>query len=158
MAIYMEYGSIKGNVTATGFKDKIELNSFQFGVGRGVSAPRGSVDNREASAPSISEIVVTKMMDSSSIGLFQDAVAGVFNTKVTLYFTTTTDKKTETYLQYELEKCGLSGYSLSSGGDKPSESLSLNFAKITYKWATIGSDGKPSWATVIYDLGQLETG
>ena len=34
MAIYMKYGSIAGPVTTEGFKDWIECNSFQWGVGR----------------------------------------------------------------------------------------------------------------------------
>ena len=34
MAIYMKYGSIVGPVTTEGFKEWIECNSFQWGVGR----------------------------------------------------------------------------------------------------------------------------
>ena len=34
MAIYMKFGSIDGAVTTKGFEKWIELNSFQWGVGR----------------------------------------------------------------------------------------------------------------------------
>ena len=34
MALYMKYGDIKGAVTTDGFKDWIELNSFQWGASR----------------------------------------------------------------------------------------------------------------------------
>ena len=34
MAIYLLYEGIKGNVTADGYKDHIQIASLQFGVGR----------------------------------------------------------------------------------------------------------------------------
>ena len=65
MPIYMNYNSlaVKGDVTATGYVGWIELNSFQFGVGRGISSPTGGSADRELSAPSVSEITVTKDQD-----------------------------------------------------------------------------------------------
>jgi hypothetical protein len=38
----------------------IDLNSFSWGIGRGISSPTGGSADRESSAPSVSEIVVTK--------------------------------------------------------------------------------------------------
>ena len=53
MALYMKYGSIKGAVTTDGFKDWIELNSFQWGASRHIgTAARGST-TREHSEPSL---------------------------------------------------------------------------------------------------------
>lgn len=157
MAIYMKYGSINGAVTTDGFKDWIELGSFQWGVGRGIGSAARGAQNREGSEPSLSEIIVTKMMDIASNNLFLDAVAGTMNAKVEIKFTTTTKNKVETFLTYELTDTGLSGYSLSSGGDNPSESLSLNFTKVSITRSAIGPDGKPKPDTVGYDLTQMKT-
>ena len=79
------------------------------------------------------------------------------DSKVTIKFTTTAKGKVETFLTYELENAGLSGYSLSSGGDMPTESLSLNFTKITETFAGMdpGVSGSPE--TVGYDLTQMKT-
>ncbi|MGH7199066.1 MAG: type VI secretion system tube protein Hcp, partial [Planctomycetaceae bacterium] len=77
MAAYLKYGKIKGESQAEGHKDWIEIGSLQFGAGRGISTPVGTSSKREASAPSISEITVTKMMDSTSTSLFYEAVVGV---------------------------------------------------------------------------------
>ncbi len=157
MAIYMKYGSIKGAVTTEGFKDWIELHSFQWGTGRGIASAARSATSREHSEPSLSEITVTKRMDVSSPKLFLDSVAGELNNKVTIKFTTTTKNKVETFLTYELENTGLSGYSISSGGDMPTESLTLNYTKISNTF--IGTDpatqGTPE--TVGYDLTQMKT-
>lgn len=157
MAIYMKYGSIKGPVTTDGFKDWIELDSFHWGIGRAIgTAARGSY-SREHSEPTISEITVTKRSDVASPKLLLDAVAGKLDNKVEIKFTTTTKGKVETFLTYKLENTGLSGYSLSSGGDMPVESLSLNFTKVseTFTGMDPGISGSPE--TVGYDLTQMKT-
>jgi type VI secretion system secreted protein Hcp len=156
MAIYMKYGAIKGAVTTTDYKDWIELNSFQFGVGRGIgSAARGST-NREGSEPSISEIVVAKAMDVASAKLLEDAWGGELNTEVTITFTTTTKNSVVPYLKYKLENTGLSGYSLSSGGDMPAESLTLNFTKITETFSGMDPATQAKPITVSYDLTEMK--
>ena len=72
----MKFGSIPGDVTTDGYKDWIELNSFQMGVGRAIGTAARGAATREASEPNISEIVITKRVDKSSTKLFMDAVAG----------------------------------------------------------------------------------
>jgi type VI secretion system secreted protein Hcp len=155
VAIYMKWGSIEGAVTTKGVEKWIELNSFQMGVGRAIGSAARSEETREASEPSISEVVVSKLLDKSSTHLFMDAVAGDMSAKVEFKFTTTTKDQTDTFLEFELSECGLSGFSLSTGGDKPSESLSINFTKIMFKY--IGKDskvaGKPD--IVGYDLKKM---
>lgn len=155
MAIYLKYGSIAGGVTTDGFKDWIQLNSFQWGVGRGVTTPHGTDDTREGSEPSVSEVVVSKRMEKSSPKLWQDAVGGDFSSSVTIVFTSTTKDKVESYLQYEFTNTGLSGYSVSSNSDDPpQESLSLNFSKVTWKYSALDAktSGKPD--VVGWDLTQ----
>ena len=157
MAIYMKYASIKGPVTTDGFKDWIELLSFQWGIGRKIgTAARGST-SREHSEPNISEIVVTKLTDVASPKLLLDAVAGKLDNKVEIKFTTTTKGKVETFLAYKMEDAGISAYSLKSGGEMPTESLSLNFTKVTetFTGTDPGIGGSPE--TVGYDLTQMKT-
>jgi type VI secretion system secreted protein Hcp len=152
VAIYMKFGDVKGQVTTEGFKEWIELYSFQYGVGRGVSSGAGGA-RREGSNPSISEITVTKAYDKASPKLYEDALAGAFNTKVEIKMTSTTKDKVDTYLAYELTNCGISGYSASSGGDVPSESLSLNFSKIMVTPSPLDDKGVPQKGDIVtYDL------
>src|SRR6476646_4200392 len=145
MAIYMKYGSIKGPVTTDGFKDWIELESFHWGSSRHIgTAARGST-SREHSEPTLSEITVTKRTDVASPKLFLDSVARKL------------DGKVETFLTYSLEDTGVSNYSLTSGGDMPMESLSLNFTKITktFKGTDPGIGGSPE--TVGYNLAEMKS-
>ena len=156
MAIYLKYGSINGDSTTDGYKQWINSDSFQWGVGRGVGSAARGLANREASEPSLSEIVMTKRMDVASVPLLQDAWGGQMDNAVTIKFTTTTKNAVIDFLIYELENVGLSGYSISSGGDMPSESLSLNFTKITvtFKGVDAATQAKPISAN--YDMTQMK--
>lgn len=157
MAIYMKFGDkVKGQVTTDGFKDWIELNSLQYGVARATYTGAGGA-NREGSHPQISDITVTKVFDVASPGLYNDAVAGSFDTKVEIKFTTTTKNKIDTYLALELTDCGVSNHSVSSGGDQPMESLTLNFTKIMYTPSPLDTSGTPKKGAVItYDLKEMK--
>ena len=157
MALYMKYGSIDGSVTTEGFKNWIELHSFQWGVSRAIGSAARSMHGREHSEPSLSEVSVTKTTDVSTPLLFLDAVAGQLNNKVTIKFTTTIKAKVETFLTYELENTGLSHYSLSSGGDNPMESLALNFTKITETYVGMDPSRSGSPKIVSYDLTQMKS-
>ena len=137
MPIYMDYDGVKGSVTAAGHEKWIELHSCQLGTNRHITSPTGRGENREASAPSVSEIVVTKSTDEASTGLFRESLWGE-GKKVKIDFCKTDKDKFEPYLQLELENTMVSSYSVSSGGDRPMESLSLNFTKITYNNIGLG--------------------
>jgi type VI secretion system secreted protein Hcp len=90
MPIYMQYGGIKGeSVPGLPGPGWIEINSFQWGVGRGISSPTGGSADRESSAPSVSEIVVTKDTDASSPNLFQHCLGGT-RLGISIVFTSAT--------------------------------------------------------------------
>ena len=141
MPIYVEWDGIEGDVTSHGFDKHIEVNSFQFGVGRGIGSPMGGSKDRESSAPSVSEVVVSKPVDSASTGLWEAALYGE-GKKVTLKFVKTDKDQLEVFLEYELQEVLVSGYSVSSGGDNPTESISLNFTKVMMKNTPTGSLGE----------------
>ena len=145
MPIYMNYDSAPGPVTAAGHEKWIELNSFQWGVGRGISMIVGDNTTRDSSTPSISEIVVTHEFDDSSINLFDLSVSGATGKTVKIDFVRTAvgQANPEVYVHYELENTLISGYSISTGGDRPTESISLNFTKITMTYTPLKEDNTP---------------
>jgi type VI secretion system secreted protein Hcp len=155
MPIYVKYDGVKGTATAKGHegsKGWIELQSFQWGVGRGISMAVGRGANREASAPSVSEVVVTKLHDESSPDFTRESLTGD-GKKVVVHFVKTGENELLPYLEITLENTLVSGYSISSGGDRPMESLSLNFTKIEYKAIAGDEKGKLTTpTTVMYDL------
>jgi type VI secretion system secreted protein Hcp len=158
MPIYMNYDSlaIKGDVTATGWENWIELNSFQFGLGRGIASPTGGSADRESSAPSLSEITISKAQDSATGPLVTAALQGEGVTVIIDFVKTSSGQLTK-YMEYKLTNTLISGWSTSSGGDRPSESISLNFTKIEIDPTTIDAAGTISNASpVTYDIGQAK--
>jgi type VI secretion system secreted protein Hcp len=115
-----------------GDKGWIEVTSFQWGCGRGISSPVGTSSKREASAPSVSEVVVTKLLDSTSPLLLQESLVGKAVT-AQIDLAETHAEQLETYLEMKLTNAMISSYSVSGVGDRPVESLSINFTKIEYK-------------------------
>ncbi len=157
MPIYMHYDGIEGNATAKGYEKWIEVSSFQFGAGRGISTPTGGAANREASAPSVSEVTVTKMMDKASPKLFEAGLIGEEGKTVKIAIVRT-GKELKEHCVYKFEETLVSGYSVSTGGDTPSESLSLNFVKFEYSFTGSETTGKDaSKMKVGFDIGKATT-
>lgn len=157
MAIYMKYDGVTGNVTESGHTGWIELQSCNWGLGRSIATAVGASDDREASMPSVSEVIVTKECDVASTNLLQEALTG-FGKTVQIDFTRTA-KTTDTYLTLTLTNAMISSHSHShNGGDgRPIESVSLNFTKFEYKFIQMDTDASPgSTATAGYDLSTAQ--
>ncbi|MBC7842156.1 MAG: type VI secretion system tube protein Hcp [Gemmatimonadaceae bacterium] len=141
MAIYLSCGKqagLEGIATDALVKDKgaSACSSFQFGVGLGVSISKGGV---QKSDPSLSEIVVTKTFDAMSPALFINSCLGTTITAVTVDFTGTAGDAANSsviYLTYELTNAIITGHSVSSGGDLPSESISIAYEAIVMTYNT----------------------
>jgi type VI secretion system secreted protein Hcp len=152
MPIYLKLGAIKGGVTESGHADWIDCGSLQFGTGRGIEMVTGTSTSRSASAPSISEITLSKVYDKSSTNLFYEAVVGK-GVEAKIHFLRSQGDKLENYLEVTLTDAMVSSYSVSSGGDVPSESISLNFTKIELRHMPTKTDGTlDSAVTAGYDL------
>ena len=142
MAIYMKFADFKGRVQTDGFKDWIELTSFQLGVARAVTSGSGG-KQREGSVPAHSDLTVTKVFDEASADLYSNSLAGAFDSKVEVKFTATTKSKTDTFLAYELTACGVSSYTVSSHGDNPIESITMSFTKVLLSPSPLDDKGSP---------------
>ena len=139
---------IKGEATITGHEGWINVDSFQLGVGRSVTTTGGGSD-RDPSNPSFSEATFTKGTDKSSPDLFMQAVCGKSLGKAEIHFVQTggADSKGQIYLKFELEEAMVTSYSMSSGGDRPTERFSINFAKISKQYDAFSAGGKVTAGT-----------
>lgn len=150
MPIYMKFEGIEGDANGK-YKGWIELESCQIGSNRSINNPIGRGGGREAETPKISEIVITKRQDKSSSGLFREAFNGT-GKKVTIAFV----KDGTEYLTLDLENVLISSYNVSGHGgdahDRPTESFSFNFSKITYTTKPISKDEKKNEERIQWDL------
>jgi type VI secretion system secreted protein Hcp len=142
--IFLEYDGITGPA-GTDHSDHAPVNSFQFGVSNPVISTGGGGSG--AGKPSVSEIVITRTFDKYSPQFLHEILTGE-HANAAIYFTQL-DKTTGAivdYLEFDLEGAVISADSMSSGGNTPSESMSLNFAKFTMRARFSGSpDQVTSW-------------
>ncbi|MCA9263601.1 MAG: type VI secretion system tube protein Hcp [Planctomycetales bacterium] len=143
---------IKGSSKVAGHENWICCDSFQLGVGRSISTSGGGND-RDTSNPSFSEVTINKSTDIASSDLFIQAVCGTSLGKAEIHFGQTGGKSgDQVYLKYELEDPIVSSYSLSSGGERPTESFSLNFTKITKQYDAFDGEKKKTGTPRKWDL------
>src|SRR5688500_12100846 len=100
-AIYLKIDGIEGESTSSAFPKMIEVYSLQFNAGRAISKQSGN-SNRTSSAPTFSEIIITKGMDKSSVPLFKESVIGASGKSGVLYFTQTGEGNEVSYYEIAL--------------------------------------------------------
>lgn len=147
MPIYMRFTpsngqAIKGDVTAAGHAGWINLSSTKLGVGRTVRNPLGSAVNPKPAPPPVQDITITKDQDAASPELFKQSLWGKPAT-VQIDFVQSEKGKETTYLSVTLEGALIGSYAITPGGGaagnlKPTDTLTINAAKITYDMANAG--------------------
>lgn len=130
---------VDGECTDDAHPDWIELDSIQQGMGQAVSAP-SSTGGRSAGRVSMSEFTVSKPLDKASLDLYLHCCKGTHFKKVIVALHEASGDKHK-YYEVNMADVIISGISYSSGGDKPTESLSLNFGKIRWEYTPIKQDG-----------------
>lgn len=131
MAIYLKYGAIKGNVKAGPYATWMELTNAQLGQTSGGTGHPGYGVGRESNALTLQDIVVTRFQDSVSPLLYQEAISGKgVEALIDMLGSVKPGEPPVRYLRLTLGLCMISGFTISSGGDRPMESLSLNFSSV----------------------------
>lgn len=130
MAIFMKYEGITGESQVRGKTGFIELQGASLALARATAAAKP--DQRGDAEVRFQELVCTRVQDSVSALLFAECATGQFDRTVDIEFITTgPNNRPITFLKYKLESCGISSYSSAASGDRPTETITLNFAKIT---------------------------
>ncbi|MGN6450986.1 MAG: Hcp family type VI secretion system effector [Brucella intermedia] len=153
MAIYLQIEGIKGDATQGQHKDWIEITTIDFGVMRHLNTRVGGISNREATEPSLNEIVVTKNLDLSTTDIFHSACSGTVGKTVIIHFVTT-GASGRVYLEVKLDNVLISNHHITSAGERPLERVHLNFTKIELKNTYFdGTNKEQSPKIVSFDLG-----
>jgi len=140
---YLKLGDIKGESTDDAHKDWIELYSFNLGINNPVTVG-SATGGLTAGKASFSSMNVLKRFDKASVKLASAAAVGTHFPKAEIELCLTTGDK-HTYVKYVFENVMLENiqWSGSSGGDdRPTDSLSFAYAKVTWEYTPIKHDGK----------------
>ncbi len=119
-------------MTLGGAPNNLPVYSWSF-VGSGGSSTGGSGG---AGKTGLHEIVITKTQDASSPKLQKACANGEHFKTVVLSVRKAGGAGGGAggqYLVYKFEDVKITSYQLSSGGDRPSETITLNFTKVEYK-------------------------
>ena len=158
MPILMQYKNVPGESKIKGFEKYIELTSFEFGLGRRITSGVNSV--REGSVVNMTEIVVKKQTDGSTLKLFEQGCFGKLDADVKISFVRTGSGDPQEFLGVYLKATGVSGLSFKAAGgagvdSRPGETLHMNFGEIEVKYNPIGDDLTGSPASTTWKLSSM---
>jgi type VI secretion system secreted protein Hcp len=137
-------------ITGSGPGGAIEIDSFSFGASNSGTAGTGS-SGGGAGKVSLSDLTITKTVDSSSPKIFDNVLNGMVISSVVLKVYRGAGGKGSTgspteYLMITLTNCVISGYTLNDGtsgsqspcpptdGGRPMESISINFGQLAFQY------------------------
>jgi type VI protein secretion system component Hcp len=139
--IHLRYQGITTGALNSQHSNDIPITSFSFGVHR--PATTSSAGARTLGKARQTEVTVTHTLDEFSLPLLNASIKGS-PVAASLYFTDLSgiEGADLDYLEFNLGATVITDYSTSSGGDRPNESLALNFTSMTVKYR-IGNGGGP---------------
>ena len=138
--VYVKFGDIKGDVRDKGHDEWTECNSIQFGVANPKDMGTGSV--RQRSQAQMSEVVLSKLFDKSSVKLMEAATLGTVFPTVEIHLVRNSRSGMTTYLTVKLTNAALSSYNISSGGQRPEESVAVAYEEIEFTHSLIDENGR----------------
>lgn len=118
----------------------IEIDSFQWGVQRSSTRP-------ESGPPSVSEIVITKVSDTSSVRIHQALARGEHLDEVVIQFCKQDCDKGIKYMEIVLKDALITSYQIGGSaaeGPLPTESVSFNYGKISFTYFKQDKKNEPT--------------
>ena len=136
--IYIKMAGVTGSSRDPKHEGEIEASSIQFGVAQAMAASAGTGAGSGRSR--FSDVVLTKAMDRSSPTLLNLCLQGRGSAEALITMRKSGDAAVD-YYKIKLSNVQVSAYALSSGGELPMESISLNFAAVEWEYFTQQADG-----------------
>jgi len=136
--IFAKIGDIKGESQDAKHKDEIEVLSWSWGVSNTASpGPGGGGGTGKAT---FQDLALTHSVDRASPSLMQACATGQ-HIKDAMFVQRKAGKEQHEYLIVKMSDVIITGVAPSSSGDRPLESLTLNYAKIHIEYKPQKADG-----------------
>lgn len=138
--VFMKFDGVDGEVRDEVHPDSIQIESFSWGMSNPATTTGGGAG---AGKVIMQDFHFVKLTDKSSPQLMTHCATGRHIPKVELFLRKSGGDKPVEYIKVTLEDVLISSYSASGAGtgDRPTESLSLNFTKITFSYQAQKADG-----------------
>lgn len=144
--IHLHYQGITSGAVTGDHSNDIPIQAFSYGNQRSFSNPASGP--RQGSTPSVSEINLNHQTDQYSIPLLNLSLRGSPGANASIFFTdlSAPGGLPFDYLEVDLTGTQLASFQMSSGGDVPSESISLDFITMIFRYRISGGATKTvSW-------------
>jgi type VI secretion system secreted protein Hcp len=144
--MYMKFDGVDGESTSQGHEKWIDVLSFSWGVSRPATTSGGG-GGGGAGKVQVHDISFVRHTGKASPTLMLACCNGKHFPTVKLELTRATPEHEQLFLSYTLEDCIVTSYQVGgdAGSDRPVESLSINFTKITYRQAVPGGFEEAFW-------------
>ncbi len=144
--MFIKIGDLKGESQDKQHKDEIDVLSWSWGMSNSGSAHSGS--GAGSGKVDVQDLGFTKYMDKASPSLLLSCCSGKHFPQATLVVRKAGDKPVE-YCKIKLTQVLISSVTTggsSSGGDRLTEVVKLNFGKVSVDYTPQSDDGKPGTA------------
>ncbi|MEX0730700.1 MAG: type VI secretion system tube protein Hcp [Aquisalimonadaceae bacterium] len=152
MSIFMHFEGIKGESADSNHKEWMDVRNLRWGVSRDISAKTSTQNDRESSNAEISDLTVTRSMDSASTGLFLESCCGK-GKDVVLHLTKTgSGAGADVYVEYTLKNALISNYEVVANGqdtERPMEHITISFVDLEFKYIPYDEDGNALAAVAV---------
>ena len=158
--IIMDMGSeVQGESSLKDYERKMELLSFSHGVAMQITGDLSNTE-RTSGKPNHQDMTVTKYLDAASPVLNQACCEGKTFPQVDIVIGRNADGKVSELMKYTMKNVLISSMSVGGGGgDKPVETVTLNYNAIAWKFTSqkdsIGQNGvvNGSWNLATNTVG-----
>ncbi|PYS81578.1 MAG: type VI secretion system tube protein Hcp [Acidobacteria bacterium] len=135
--LIMDMGStVTGESSLTDYAGKLELLSFSHGVAMQITGDLSNTE-RTSGKPNHQDMTVTKYLDAASPVLNQSCCQGTAFPQVDVIIGRNDSGKVIELMRYTMKNCLISSVSIGGGGgDKPVETLTLNYNQLTWKFTS----------------------
>jgi len=139
--LFVQVAGEKGEATAKGFEGWIQAQSFSYGVSQSGASTRAGGGG--AGKATLTDLTITKLVDRTSPVLFTAAATGKRYPTVAVHVTAGGERGQTAFYRILLSDVLVSSVQVSgSGSDRPSESVTFNFAKIEIEYVITGEKGE----------------
>lgn len=137
--IFLDIEGVKGESKDEAFKDKIDIDSWQFGCSNSANAGRGG--GMGAGKADFGDLTISKQIDAASHELLKSVATGKHFPKAIISCRKSGGESKHVYLVITMEDVFCSAFSTGGSGEMPSENFTLAYNKIKYEYKEQNKQG-----------------
>ncbi|MEX0731283.1 MAG: type VI secretion system tube protein Hcp [Aquisalimonadaceae bacterium] len=152
MSIFMNYDGIKGESSDSNHKDWMDIQDISWGVSRNITSASSTQNDRESSNAAITDLQVTRAMDSATPALFIESCCGKGKDVVIHLTKTGAGSGADVYMEYTLKNALVSRYAVTANAQdtsRPLENLTISFVDVEVKYTPYDEDGNATAAIAV---------